>query len=70
MFAREASKETGEDGKKKRGGVSVPEHWPWMEAKKVFEKPDVLPADEVDVSEMAFVYLPSLNGHPPSAPME
>lgn len=35
---------------KGRGGVTVPEEWPWEEAKKIFEKPDVLPADEVEVS--------------------
>lgn len=35
---------------KGRGGVTVPEEWPWEEAKKIFEKPDVLPADQVEVS--------------------
>ena len=35
--------------KKKRGGVVVPEYWPWEEAKKIFEKPDVLPANEVEL---------------------
>ncbi|KAH8108680.1 PIN domain-like protein [Phellopilus nigrolimitatus] len=44
-----AKEDTGEEGKKKKGGVSVPEEWPWEEAKKVFEKPDVLPADEVEL---------------------
>ncbi|KAJ3478218.1 hypothetical protein NLI96_g9911 [Meripilus lineatus] len=44
-----AKEEAAEDGKKKRGGVSVPEEWPWEEAKKIFEKPDVTPADEVDI---------------------
>ncbi|KAF5315053.1 hypothetical protein D9619_007339 [Psilocybe cf. subviscida] len=34
---------------KGRGGVTVPEEWPWEEAKKIFEKPDVLPADEVEL---------------------
>ncbi|KAF9220876.1 PIN domain-like protein [Gyrodon lividus] len=39
-----------EDGsKKKKGGVQVPEEWPWEEAKKLFEKPDVLPASEVEL---------------------
>lgn len=42
----------GEDGKKKKGGIQVPEEWPWEEAKKVFEHPDVLPANEVEVSSM------------------
>lgn len=27
----------------------IPEEWPWEEAKSIFEKPDVLPADEVEV---------------------
>jgi flap endonuclease-1 len=35
---------------KGKGGVVIPEEWPWEEAKKVFLKPDVLPADEVEVS--------------------
>lgn len=39
-----------EGGKKKKGGIQVPEEWPWQEAKKLFEKPDVLPASEVEVS--------------------
>ncbi|KIK98771.1 hypothetical protein PAXRUDRAFT_823492 [Paxillus rubicundulus Ve08.2h10] len=39
-----------EDGaKKKKGGIQVPEEWPWESAKKLFEKPDVLPASEVEV---------------------
>ncbi|PSR70456.1 hypothetical protein PHLCEN_2v13607 [Hermanssonia centrifuga] len=44
-----AKEEAGEDGKKKRGGVSVPEEWPWEQAKKVFEKPDVTPADQIEL---------------------
>jgi len=39
-----------EDGKKKKSGVQVPEEWPWEEAKKVFEHPDVTPAPELEVS--------------------
>ncbi|KAI0697925.1 PIN domain-like protein [Cytidiella melzeri] len=35
--------------KKRKGGISVPEEWPWEEAKKVFERPDVKPADEIEV---------------------
>ncbi|KAF8349580.1 flap endonuclease 1 [Amanita rubescens] len=34
---------------KAKGGVQIPEHWPWEEAKKLFEKPDVLPADQVEL---------------------
>lgn len=37
---------------KGKGGVIVPEHWPWEEAKAVFKKPDVTPADEVEVSAL------------------
>ena len=56
MSSRAAAKEeaTAEDGKKKKGGVSIPDEWPWEEAKKLFEKPDVLPAGEVEVS----IYFP------------
>jgi hypothetical protein len=39
-----------EDGKKKKSGTQVPEEWPWEEAKKVFEHPDVTPAAELEVS--------------------
>ncbi|KIM77942.1 hypothetical protein PILCRDRAFT_824937 [Piloderma croceum F 1598] len=39
----------GEDGKKKKGGIQVPEEWPWEEAKKVFEHPDVTPAAELEL---------------------
>ena len=38
------------EGKKKRGGIQIPEEWPWEEAKKLFENPDVTPADQIDVS--------------------
>ena len=47
-----ASKEDDESGTKKKGAVQVPEFWPWQEAKKLFEKPDVLPADQVEVGEV------------------
>ncbi|EDR02356.1 uncharacterized protein LACBIDRAFT_254074 [Laccaria bicolor S238N-H82] len=30
-------------------GMQIPDEWPWEEAKKIFEKPDVLPADEVEL---------------------
>ncbi|KAH7915482.1 PIN domain-like protein [Hygrophoropsis aurantiaca] len=47
---KQAEKEdAAEDGKKKKGGVQVPEEWPWEEAKKIFQKPDVVPADEVEL---------------------
>jgi len=38
-----------EEGKKKRGGIQIPEEWPWEEAKKLFENPDVTPADQIDL---------------------
>lgn len=44
-----AKEEAAEDGKKKKGGIVIPEEWPWEEAKKVFETPDVTPADQIEV---------------------
>jgi flap endonuclease-1 len=51
------SDEDGEKEKKppkpkakgRKGGITMPEHWPWEEAKQLFVKPDVIPADEVEV---------------------
>lgn len=52
-YDRSAEKaEAEQDGKKKKGGISIPENWPWEEAKKIFEKPDVTPADDVEVSRI------------------
>jgi len=34
-----------------KGGMQLPEYWPWEEAKKVFMKPDVTPGDDLEVSE-------------------
>jgi flap endonuclease-1 len=31
------------------GGIKVPEDWPWEEAKKLFEQPDVVPADQLEL---------------------
>lgn len=36
------------------GGVRIPDDWPWEEAKKLFEDPDVIPADEVEVGCRTF----------------
>ncbi|TFK34810.1 PIN domain-like protein [Crucibulum laeve] len=52
--AKEEEKENGTKGKGKakgkgKGGIQIPEDWPWEEAKKLFEKPDVLPADQVEL---------------------
>ena len=52
MPSRAAAKEDSakdEDGKKKKGGIVIPEEWPWEEAKKFFEHPDVTPAKDIDV---------------------
>lgn len=42
--------DVAEEGKKKRGGIQIPEEWPWEEAKKLFQNPDVTPADQISVS--------------------
>jgi flap endonuclease-1 len=53
---RQAEKEEAatdkEDGKKRKGGIQVPAEWPWEEAKKIFEQPDVTPADQIEVSQL------------------
>ncbi|OJT09891.1 Flap endonuclease 1-A [Trametes pubescens] len=41
--------EAAEEGKKKKGGVQIPEEWPWEQAKAIFLKPDVTPADELEL---------------------
>ncbi|KAH9891740.1 PIN domain-like protein [Cubamyces lactineus] len=41
--------EAAEEGKKKKGGIQIPEEWPWEQAKQIFEKPDVTPADQLDL---------------------
>ncbi|CAE6423688.1 unnamed protein product [Rhizoctonia solani] len=33
----------------RRGGIHVPEYYPWEEAKKLFLQPDVTPADQVEL---------------------
>ncbi|TFY82294.1 hypothetical protein EWM64_g1714 [Hericium alpestre] len=44
-----AKEEAAEEGKKKKGGVQVPEDWPWEAAKKLFMHPDVIPADKLEL---------------------
>ncbi|KAF8968910.1 PIN domain-like protein [Flammula alnicola] len=44
-----ASTAKGKAKGKGKGGVTVPDEWPWQDAKKIFEKPDVLPADDVEL---------------------
>lgn len=46
--------EAAEEGKKKKGGVQVPEDWPWDKAKELFLKPEVIPADEIEVRALAW----------------
>jgi flap endonuclease-1 len=46
---RVARKEEVAEEKKKKGGIHIPEEWPWEEAKKLFEEPDVTPADQMNV---------------------
>jgi flap endonuclease-1 len=44
---------TSTQGKKKppaKGGMQLPEYWPWEEAKKIFMTPDVTPGAELEVS--------------------
>lgn len=41
--------EAAEEGKKKKGGVQIPEDWPWQRAKDLFLQPDVTPADSLEV---------------------
>ncbi|TFL02760.1 PIN domain-like protein [Pterulicium gracile] len=36
-------------GKKAKGGIQVPEHYPWEEAKQIFMKPDVQNGDEIEL---------------------
>ncbi|RDB30020.1 Flap endonuclease 1-A [Hypsizygus marmoreus] len=43
------AKKKGKGKGKGKGGVMIPEEWPWEEAKQIFMKPDVLPADEVEL---------------------
>jgi flap endonuclease-1 len=40
-----------EDGspKRKKGGVQIPEDWPWEAAKRLFETPDVTPAEDCEL---------------------
>lgn len=48
---------------KGKGGVQIPEYWPWEEAKKIFEKPDVQPADDVQVRVIHMQLTISLRFH-------
>lgn len=50
--------EAAEEGKKKKGGIQIPEEWPWEQAKQIFEKPDVTPADQLDVRSLPLLTSP------------
>ncbi|GJJ13288.1 hypothetical protein Clacol_007540 [Clathrus columnatus] len=41
--------EQAEEGKKKKGGIVIPEEWHWEAAKELFQKPDVIPADQIEL---------------------
>ncbi|TFK65373.1 hypothetical protein BDN72DRAFT_203637, partial [Pluteus cervinus] len=48
--AKSSPKSKGKKKAKGRGGgINVPEDWPWERAKELFEKPDVTPADEIEL---------------------
>ncbi|PPQ72254.1 hypothetical protein CVT26_006981 [Gymnopilus dilepis] len=34
---------------KGKGGIQIPDEWDWESAKKIFEEPDVIPADDVEL---------------------
>lgn len=62
---RRKAKEAAKEKKKKAaataarrgtGGVHVPDNWMWEEAKKLFQKPDVTPASEIEVSFVVSLY--------------
>jgi flap endonuclease-1 len=37
------------------GGMQIPEYWPWEEAKKLFITPDVVKADDMEVSQVCVI---------------
>ncbi|KAH8817817.1 PIN domain-like protein [Flagelloscypha sp. PMI_526] len=43
------AKKKGKGKGKGKGGMSVPEDWPWEAAKELFLRPDVTPADELEL---------------------
>lgn len=45
-----AAKSPKKKKKVSNAGMQIPEHWPWEEAKKVFLNPEVVKADDMDVS--------------------
>jgi hypothetical protein len=55
----EEEEEEGKKKKKKKAGVQVPDEWPWEAAKRLFEQPDVTPADELEVTFSDVLYASS-----------
>ena len=49
LFRVAEKEEAADEGKKKKGGVHIPDEWPFEAAKELFMKPDVTPADELEV---------------------
>ncbi len=56
--AKTKAKPKGKAAGKRVGGIVVPEEWPWEEAKQIFEHPDVLPADQVEVCFIIIFTMP------------
>lgn len=55
--AEDTPKKKPKKGKGKgSGGIKIPEEWPWEEAKKLFEKPDVVSADELEVRDYIILH--------------
>lgn len=46
----EKRQEAERKGKEKARGVTFPEVWPYKEAREIFKKPDVVKADDMEVS--------------------
>lgn len=47
---KKAAKSPAKKKKVTSSGMQIPEYWPWEEAKKLFEVPDVVKGDDLDVS--------------------
>ena len=52
---KSSSKSKAKPKPKAKGGITVPEFWPWEDAKALFLKPDVTPASELEVSRSHLV---------------
>ena len=46
------------DSKAKKEKQTVPDEWPWQEARELFKHPDVTPSDQVDVRGGPFLLPP------------